>query len=97
MNYAERAGVTRLVTACRHGGEACVRAGVAPGMGVTAARRLALFRPGLAWLIRAMRLIRGSTVHRINRITLIHHAISAGIGRDVHWRGQIEVSGESDG
>jgi hypothetical protein len=30
------------------------------------------------WLIRAMWLIWWSTVHRINRITRIHHVVSAG-------------------
>jgi len=32
---------------------------------------------GLAWLIRALRLIRGSRVHRINLIARIHHVIPA--------------------
>ena len=82
--------------------------GVAAATGVAAALRLALvgdaagWRPALvrvelAWLIRVMRLIWGSIVHRIHRITLIHHVISAGAGRACVGGGQIEVSGLSGG
>jgi hypothetical protein len=87
MNHAERAGVTRLVTVYRYGSEACIRAGVAHATAVSRVRSASTRLLGGFGLPGGFG---GLSCTKLSQKPQSTRILGEG-------RGQIEVSGESDG